>query len=344
MLFNSFEYAIFLIIIFMIYWLSPKKFRCTVLMVSSFVFYGFWSIKYFLLFFSEIFTTYLIGVILSSRKIKQKKFRQQIFLFLGIGISVSVLILFKYYDFLVSILNSILQSYKNAKTFGLLNLILPVGISFYTFQCIGYMVDVYRGKVKVEKNFIQYAAFISFFPQLVAGPIERAEYLLPQIKTRHIFSYSQAVYGLKLMAWGYFKKIIIADTLAITVDKMWADMRSFAGLPLIIGAFFFSIQIYCDFSGYSDIARGSAKLLGIELSENFKSPYLSQSVKEFWGRWHISLSSWLRDYVYIPLGGNRKGDIRYIRNIMVTFFISGLWHGADWTFLAWGGGYLEVLL
>lgn len=301
MLFNSFRYILFLIILFVIYWSLPKKCRSAILMISSFIFYACWSIRYFFLFLLEIVITFLFGIILQKEYIKKKNYRKRICLILGIGVSIGMLILFKYYDFLISILNSIAKT--QTEVFKPLNLILPVGISFYTFQCIGYIVDVYQDRIQVEKNFIQYAAFISFFPQLVAGPIERAEYLLPQIKADHIFSYSQATYGLKLMAWGYFKKIIVADTLAITVDEIWANPKNFAGFPLVIAATFFSVQIYCDFSGYSDIARGSAKLLGIELSENFKSPYLSRSVKEFWRRWHISLSTWLRDYIYIPMGG-----------------------------------------
>ena len=214
---------------------------------------------------------------------------------------------------------------------------MPVGISFYTFQTLSYVIDVYKGNVKAEKHFGIYATFISFFPQLVAGPIERTNNLLPQIKAKHEFNYEQATYGLKLMAWGFFKKLVIADNLAIYSDKVFNNVYDFKGFALILAAFFFTIQIYCDFSGYSDIARGTAKLFGIELMENFKCPYFSSSIREFWSRWHISLSTWFRDYVYIPLGGNRVGKIRHYFNLMITFMISGLWHGANWTFVIWGG-------
>ena len=248
-----------------------------------------------------------------------------------------ILFVFKYFNFFS-------ESFVDfAKIFSIqlhpvtLKLLLPVGISFYTFQTLSYVIDVYKGNVKAEKHFGIYATFISFFPQLVAGPIERTNNLLPQIKAKHEFNYEQATYGLKLMAWGFFKKLVIADNLAIYSDKVFNNVYDFKGFALILAAFFFTIQIYCDFSGYSDIARGTAKLFGIELMENFKCPYFSSSIREFWSRWHISLSTWFRDYVYIPLGGNRVGKIRHYFNLMITFMISGLWHGANWTFVIWGG-------
>jgi D-alanyl-lipoteichoic acid acyltransferase DltB (MBOAT superfamily) len=216
-------------------------------------------------------------------------------------------------------------------------LILPVGISFYTFQTLSYVIDVYRGDVDVENNFGIYAAYISFFPQLVAGPIERARNLLPQIKGRKSFDYEQATYGLKLIAWGLFKKMLIADMLSPYVDQVFSDVGSYGGLSLIIASVFFSFQIYCDFSGYSDMAVGIAKLFGIDIMFNFRAPYFAKSVREFWSRWHISLSTWFRDYVYIPLGGNRCTKLRNSFNLMITFLVSGLWHGANWTFIVWGG-------
>ncbi len=219
------------------------------------------------------------------------------------------------------------------------NLVLPVGISFYTFQTIGYIVDVYRGEIPAEHHFGKYAAFISFFPQLVAGPIERTKNLLPQIKAEHHFDYDSTTYGLKLMAWGYFKKLVIADGLSQYVGKVYDAPQSYEGFALVLATLFFTLQIYCDFSGYSDIAIGTAKLFGIDLMANFKSPYFSHSLKEFWGRWHISLSSWFRDYVYIPLGGNRVGKWRHYINLILTFLSSGLWHGANWTFVFWGGAH-----
>ena len=261
----------------------------------------------------------------------------KITLILTLTACLGILFVFKYFNFFS-------ESFVNfAKIFSIqlhpvtLKLLLPVGISFYTFQTLSYVIDVYKGNVKAEKHFGIYATFISFFPQLVAGPIERTNNLLPQIKAKHEFNYDQATYGLKLMAWGFFKKLVIADNLAIYSDKVFNNVYDFKGFALILAAFFFTIQIYCDFSGYSDIARGTAKLFGIELMENFKCPYFSSSIREFWSRWHISLSTWFRDYVYIPLGGNRVGKFRHYFNLMITFMISGLWHGANWTFVIWGG-------
>lgn len=227
----------------------------------------------------------------------------------------------------------------------MLQVLLPVGISFYTFQTLSYVIDVYRARVQAEKHFGIYAAFISFFPQLVAGPIERTTNLLPQIKKENHFDYEQASYGMKLMAWGFFKKIVIADTLAIYVDAVYSDVYNYQGMVFVLATFFFAVQIYCDFSGYSDIAIGCAKLFGINLMSNFKSPYFSSSVKEFWSRWHISLSTWFRDYVYIPLGGSRVGAWRHKANLLITFLGSGLWHGANWTYVIWGGvhGIAQIL-
>lgn len=226
-----------------------------------------------------------------------------------------------------------------------LKLILPVGISFYTFQTISYVIDVYRGKINSEKDFIAFAAFISYFPQLVAGPIERTSNLLPQIKQKHYFNYIQASYGLKLMLIGYYKKIVIADVLAQYVDEVYSHLHLYQGFDLFLAILFFTIQIYCDFSGYSDIAIGTSKLLGIDLMTNFKSPYFSSSLKEFWSRWHISLSTWFRDYVYIPLGGNRCSTLRTNLNLLATFLVSGLWHGANWTYIVWGGlhGFFQIV-
>lgn len=248
-----------------------------------------------------------------------------------------VLFIFKYLNFVsVSVTDflSLFAIHMNPIT---LKVLLPVGISFYTFQTLSYVIDVYRGDIPAEHHFGYYATFISFFPQLVAGPIERTRNLLPQIKAEHKFDYDQASYGLKLMAWGYFKKIVIADTLSQYVSKVYDAPQEFQGFALVLATVFFTIQIYCDFSGYSDIAIGTANLLGLKLMTNFKSPYFSASVKEFWSRWHISLSTWFRDYVYIPLGGNRVGKIRHSLNLMITFLMSGLWHGANWTFVVWGG-------
>lgn len=248
-----------------------------------------------------------------------------------------VLFFFKYFNFVSESVTAVFRLFAIQMNPVLLNLLLPVGISFYTFQTLSYVIDVYKGDVKAEHHFGYYATFISFFPQLVAGPIERTNNLLPQIKAEHKFDYDQATYGLKLMAWGYFKKIVIADTLSQFVSKVYDAPQGFSGFALVLATVFFTLQIYCDFSGYSDIAIGTAKLFGINLMTNFKSPYFSQSIKEFWSRWHISLSSWFRDYVYIPLGGSRVGKIRHAVNLLITFLVSGLWHGANWTFVIWGG-------
>ena len=304
--------------------------------VASYYFYMSWNAKYVVLILFTTIVSYLAAILIEYRK-NVTCTPPKITLILTLTACLGILFVFKYFNFFS-------ESFVNfAKIFSIqlhpvtLKLLLPVGISFYTFQTLSYVIDVYKGNVKAEKHFGIYATFISFFPQLVAGPIERTNNLLPQIKAKHEFNYEQATYGLKLMAWGFFKKLVIADNLAIYSDKVFNNVYDFKGFALILAAFFFTIQIYCDFSGYSDIARGTAKLFGIELMENFKCPYFSSSIREFWSRWHISLSTWFRDYVYIPLGGNRVGKFRHYFNLMITFMISGLWHGANWTFVIWGG-------
>ena len=255
-----------------------------------------------------------------------------------------ILAIFKYFQFFFDSLNAIVSIFALQLHPVTLKLLLPVGISFYTFQTLSYVIDVYRGDCPAEKNFGIYATFVSFFPQLVAGPIERTKNLLPQIREEHSFDYHQGIYGAKLILWGLFKKMVVADNLSIWADTVFNDIYAHEGSALLMAAFFFTLQIYCDFSGYSDIARGSAKLLGIELMENFRSPYFSSTIKEFWSRWHISLSTWFRDYVYIPLGGNRVRRGRHYLNLLLTFLASGLWHGANWTFVVWGGlhGILQI--
>lgn len=328
MFFNSFQYVAFLPIVFASYWLTYPVYRNYILMFASFLFYMSWNWKYFLLFFAEIFITYFFGIKIEYEKKRGNSKGSKIWCVVCVLFSVILIFIFKYYNFTIGVIDTFLGILGSGSRFDTLNLVLPVGISFYTFQCISYVVDIYRGGISSVKDFSKYATFISFFPQLVAGPIERADHLLPQISKQHKFNYYQASYGLKLMAWGYFKKIVIADTLGIAVDNVWGNLALYSGFPLVIATFSFGIQIYCDFSGYSDIACGTAKLFGIDLIENFKSPYFSASIKDFWSSWHISLSSWLKDYIYIPLGGNRKGNIRYSFNIMLTFLVSGLWHGA----------------
>lgn len=259
--------------------------------------------------------------------------------------NLGLLFFFKYFNFLSINLNKMFSSFAIPIASPVLDILLPVGISFYTFQTLSYTIDVYNRKIPAEKHFGYFALYVSFFPQLVAGPIERPQNLLPQLKIKHEFDYERVTYGLKLMAWGLFKKMVIADTLAIYVNKVYNNLPEYQGFVLVIATVFFTLQIYCDFSGYSDIAIGAARMLGIDLMKNFNAPYLATSIKDFWSRWHISLSTWFRDYVYIPLGGNRVDFSRQIFNLLVTFLLSGLWHGANWTFVVWGAlhGFLLIL-
>lgn len=334
MSFNSFSFAIFLPIVFIVYWWIPRKYQWIVLLISSYYFYMSWNAKYVFLIFFTTLVSYYCGIFLSATKSDRNK---RVILCCTVVVCLGILFLFKYFNFFIDIFCDTMSSLSIQLHPITLNLLLPVGISFYTFQTLSYVIDVYHGAVQPERNFGKYAVFVSFFPQLVAGPIERTGNLLPQIEKEHFFQYEDAIYGLRQMLWGFFKKIVIADTLANYVDLVFDEPFSYKGGVLLLVSVFFSIQIYCDFSGYSDIAIGTARLFGIELMTNFKSPYLSTSVNEFWRKWHISLSLWFRDYVYIPLGGNRKGKIRKYINVMITFLLSGLWHGANGTFVFWGG-------
>lgn len=334
MLFNSLAFAVFLPVVFLIYWAAPQKYRYMVLFISSYYFYMSWNVKYVVLILFTTGISYLCAVWMEKF---QKKTAKRICMAGAVAASLLVLFFFKYFDFAQNIFARILQSFAIKLHPVTLSLMLPVGISFYTFQTLSYVIDVYKGDAEAEHNFFKYAAFISFFPQLVAGPIERTKNLLPQIAGGHRFTYEKGSYGMKLMAWGFFKKLVIADNLAVFADKVFEDAAAYHGFALVLGVFFFTLQIYCDFSGYSDIAIGTAKLFDIDLMTNFKSPYFSASIKEFWRRWHISLSSWFRDYVYIPLGGNRVSKPRNMFNVLVTFALSGLWHGAAFTYVIWGG-------
>ena len=334
MLFNSFSYAWFLPAVFAVYWLIPDKYRWLLILLSSYYFYMSWNPKYVVLILGITIVSYAAALMLE--KIDTQPQRRIIVIITSL-ICFSVLFVFKYYNWFASSLASFLSHFSLNINPVTLNFILPVGISFYTFQTLSYVIDVYRKEIKAERDFGTYAAFVSFFPQLVAGPIERANNLLPQIKSEKKFDSKTAEYGLKLIAWGLFKKMCIADRIAPHVDLVYNSLYTSSTNDLLFAVLGFSIQIYCDFSGYSDIAIGSAKLLGINLSTNFSSPYYSASIKEFWSRWHISLSSWFRDYLYIPLGGNRCTNLRRSINLFITFLISGLWHGASWTFVVWGG-------
>ncbi len=329
MLFNSLQYAVFLPIVFILYWCIPDKYRRILLLIASYYFYMSWNTKYVVLIVTTTLISYLCAILIERT---ERPSVRRLSVFAALTVSLGILYVFKYYNFTLDLISHFVPMNDFR-----LNLLLPVGISFYTFQTLSYVIDVYMGKVQAEKSIIDYATFVSFFPQLVAGPIERASKLLPQIKSTKRFDYEAAKYGMRLILWGLYKKMVIADNLAVFVDQVYGDVQIYSGCSLLIVAVFFAFQIYCDFSGYSDIARGSAKLLNIDLMENFKSPYFSASIKEFWSRWHISLSTWFRDYVYIPMGGNRVSKIHNIINHIITFLVSGLWHGANMTFVVWGG-------
>lgn len=343
MLFNSFGYAAFLPIVFLLYWLVPKKGRWVLLLMASYWFYASWGVEYVAVLLITTALSYTAGILMENAG--EKKTTRKTILILSILLCVGSLFFFKYLNFFSENLSALLQKFSIPMQPLTLKLALPIGISFYTFQTISYLVDVYRGQIPAERHAGIYAVYISFFPKVMQGPIERGAKLLPQLHALRRFKYNQATYGLKLMAWGYFKKLVIADGLSVYVSQVYDSVSSYTGFALLLTTFFYAIQLYCDFSGYTDIALGSAKLFGINLTQNFRSPYFASSIKDFWGRWHISLSSWLRDYIYIPLGGNRVGKFRHGLNILVTFLVSGLWHGASWNYVVWGGihGALQVI-
>jgi len=337
MLFNSLEYFLFLPIVFFLYWFVFKndfKLQNLLILISSYVFYGWWDWRFLSLIFLSTVIDYFVGLkIHDSQDNKVKK----TYLWVSILFNLGLLGVFKYFNFFIDSWIHLLGSFGyEQKSVWTLNVILPIGISFYTFQTMSYSLDIYYNKLKPTKDFISFASFVSFFPQLIAGPIERASNLLPQILSKRVFKYKQGVQGLRLILWGMFKKVVIADSLGIRVDKIFENYQSMDGSVLLLGLVYFSFQIYCDFSGYSDIAIGTAKLFGIELMSNFKFPYFSRDIGEFWRRWHISLSSWFRDYLYIPLGGSKGGKWMSIKNIFIIFIVSGFWHGANWTFILWG--------
>ena len=334
MLFNSLAFFVFLPIVFVLYWLIPQKGRWILLLIASYYFYMSWNPKYVVLIFGTTVVSYVAGLLLERIDKQQVK---KMIVATALIVCLGVLFVFKYFNFAFSSVCSVLNLFTIHLSPITLQLMLPVGISFYTFQTLSYVIDVYRGDIEAEHHFGYYATFVSFFPQLVAGPIERTGNLLPQIKSAKKFNQTQAIDGAKVIVWGYFKKMVIADYISGYVDQIYDGLSNYTGFALVMVIFLFTIQIYCDFSGYSNIAQGAAKLLGIDLMDNFKSPYFSTSVKEFWRRWHISLSTWFRDYVYIPLGGSRCGKVRHNINLLITFLVSGLWHGASWTFVFWGG-------
>ncbi|MCX6295418.1 MAG: MBOAT family protein [Bacteroidetes bacterium] len=336
MLFNSINFAIFLPIVFLLYWLVPKgNFRIQngLLLIASYFFYAAWDYRFlFLLVFSTLLD-YFTGLKISKANTQNVK---KIWLWLSIIINLGFLGVFKYYNFFASSFSDGLSLLGLHVNFGTLQVILPVGISFYTFHGLSYVIDIYKNRIKPERNFIDYSLFVSFFPLLVAGPIERATHLLPQIIKIREFNTEKAVDGLRQILWGLFKKIVIADNCAEYANDIFNNYGLHSGATLVLGALLFTIQIYCDFSGYSDIALGTARLFGIELLRNFAFPYFSRDIAEFWRRWHISLSSWFRDYLYIPLGGSKGGTWIKVRNTFIIFIVSGFWHGANWTFIVWG--------
>ncbi len=342
MLFNSLEFALFFPIVTILFFMLPHKFRWLLLLLASCFFYMFFKPIYILILILTIVIDYFAGIWIAQEEDKKKKKR---LLMLSIVANVGVLVVFKYYNFLADNINIVLNSVKSTGHIPMLNILLPIGLSFHTFQAMSYTIEVYRGNQKPEKHFGIYALYVMFYPQLVAGPIERPQNVLHQFHEVKKFSYENFRSGLILMAWGFFKKCVIADRLALFVNDVYGNSHSYHGIPIIISTAFFALQIFCDFSGYSDIAIGSARCMGYDLMMNFDRPYLSTSISEFWRRWHISLSTWFRDYVYIPLGGNRVNKTRWYLNLLIVFTVSGIWHGANWTFVIWGalhGLYLVI--
>lgn len=334
MLFNSLEFLIFLPVVFLLYWVIPQKFRWALLLLASYFFYMYWNWKLvFLILFTTV-VSYFAGLLLE--KFRDRRKIKIAVLVVSAVVCLGVLLFFKYFNFFYDMVWDIIGLFNGPQPSGYFSLILPVGISFYTFQTLSYVIDVYKSEIEAERHFGYYALFVCFFPQLVAGPIERPQDLIPQLKKNN--SVSELDYGgaFRVMLIGFFKKIAVADMIGIAVNATFNDIQSANGLMVIISSVLFSFQILCDFSGYSDIAVGCAKLFGVDLTENFKSPYSSKSIKEFWGKWHISLSHWLRDYIYFPLGGSRVKKWRWCFNVLIVFFISGLWHGASYNFIIWG--------
>lgn len=335
MIFNSLEFGIFLITTFVLYWYVLKEFRYQniLILLASYVFYGWWDWR----FLSLIFLSTLVDFSITKYLMKTKEpLKRKYALWLSLIFNLGTLGFFKYHNFFMDNFITVINCFGFHANKTSLDIILPVGISFYTFQTLSYTIDVYNGKLKSATNFVSFASFVSFFPQLVAGPIERASNLLPQFNKNREFSYPLAVSGLKLILWGLVKKVVIADNCAFYVNQIFDDYQNQSGLTLVIGVVFFAFQIYGDFSGYSDIAIGTARLFGFTLMRNFKYPYFSRDIAEFWRNWHISLTTWFRDYVYIPLGGSMGRKVNQLKNVFIIFVISGFWHGANWTFVFWG--------
>lgn len=336
MFFNSLNFALFFPVVFVLYWFVANKNLKTqniLLLFASYFFYACWDWRFLFLLIFSTFLDYYTGIKMHE---SQTERHRKIWFWLSIGINLGFLGVFKYYNFFADTLATSLATLGITVSPYSLAVVLPVGISFYTFHGVSYVIDIYKRRITPERNFIDYSVFVSFFPLLVAGPIERATHLLPQIKKPREFNYSQAVDGMRQVLWGMFKKVVIADKCAEYANMVFNNSVDYSGSDHVLGAVFFAFQIYCDFSGYSDIALGTARLLGIELLKNFNFPYFSRDIAEFWRRWHISLSTWFRDYLYIPLGGSKVGTLTKVRNTFIIFIVSGFWHGANWTFIVWG--------
>jgi len=336
MLFNSIDFAIFLPIVFILYWFATNKnlkLQNLLIVAASYLFYGWWDWRFLSLILFSTIVDYSVGLGLLKQENQTKR---KILLWTSILVNLGFLGFFKYYNFFLDNFITAFSFFGTEIKANSLNIILPVGISFYTFQTLSYSIDVYKRKLEPTKDFIAFSAFVTFFPQLVAGPIERATHLLPQFYKKRTFDYSKAVDGMRQILWGLFKKIVIADNCAEYANLIFNNSSDYSGSTLVLGALFFTFQIYCDFSGYSDIAIGTSRLFGFDLMRNFNFPYFSRDIAEFWRRWHISLSTWFRDYLYIPLGGSRGGTWMKVRNTFIIFIVSGFWHGANWTFIVWG--------
>ncbi len=335
MLFNSIQFAIFLPLVFTLFWFVFKKkaYQNGLLLVASYVFYGWWDWRFLSLIALSTIVDFITGGAIFKAT---SKFKKKAWLAVSVVFNLGLLGVLKYFNFFATNLASAFQNVGYELDDVTLNIVLPVGISFYTFQTMSYSLDIYNNKIEPTRNFLSFAAFISFFPQLVAGPIERASNLLPQFLNQRVFSFDKAFLGLQLIVWGLFKKVVIADTLAPIVNQIFDNPENFSSGTLVLGMIYFSVQIYGDFSGYSDIAIGVASLFGFQLCINFNFPYFASNISDFWRRWHISLSSWFRDYVYIPLGGSKNGKWKSLRNVLIIFVLSGFWHGANWTFIIWG--------
>jgi alginate O-acetyltransferase complex protein AlgI len=343
MLFNSFQFLIFFIIVTTVYFAFHYKYRWLLLLTASCYFYMAFVPVYIFILGGTIVIDYIAGILIEQHTGRKRK----IILITSLISNIGVLAVFKYYNFLIENITVLLDAIGLPPSLPYLSILLPIGLSFHTFQAMSYTIEVYRGNQKAERHFGIYALYVMFYPQLVAGPIERPQNMLHQFHEQHSFNYENVSNGLKLMAWGFFKKVVIADRLSLFVNQVYDNPTAYEGIPLIVATLFFTFQIYCDFSGYSDIALGSAQVMGFKLMQNFNRPYFSKSISEFWSRWHISLSTWFKDYLYIPLGGNRTVKWRWYYNLLITFLISGLWHGAKWTFICWGflhGIYLIVAI